>query len=240
MSNFSADKLGASFILWSPMEQPNVAPDGTMYWDVITELLYIKQFGTWEPLTTGSAFAPLNSPHFTGIPTAPTAAALNNSTQLATTAYADSAVGVEKSRALAAEALLAALASPNFTGVPTAPTAAPLNNSTQLATTAYTDAAVLAGTGPKVQHLRFNVGTVSNATLSTVQTVNWTTPFADNNYTVVATALIGEATTAAAVTDIICVASVELQAAGAGVLLTVSNADSIVHTVIVNLLAIHD
>lgn len=140
MSNFSADKLGASFITWSPMEQPNVAPDGTMYWDVITEQLYIKQFGVWDALSTATGGAPLNSPHFTGIPTAPTAAALNNSTQLATTAYTDSAVGVETARALAAEALLAALASPHFTGVPTAPTAAPLNNSTQLATTAYADA----------------------------------------------------------------------------------------------------
>jgi len=54
--------------------------------------------------------APLASPVLTGTPTAPTATALTNSTQLATTAYADSAVGVEKTRALAAEATLSPLA----------------------------------------------------------------------------------------------------------------------------------
>jgi len=62
-------------------------------------------------LTTDlAAKAPLASPALTGTPTAPTATALTNSTQLATTAYADSAVGVEKTRALAAEATLSPLA----------------------------------------------------------------------------------------------------------------------------------
>ncbi len=60
--------------------------------------------------------APLASPAFTGVPTAPTAAALDNSTQIATDAYADAAVLVEKTRALAAEGLLAPKASPAFTG----------------------------------------------------------------------------------------------------------------------------
>jgi hypothetical protein len=86
--------------------------------------------------------APLASPPFTGTPTAPTASALTDSTQLATTAYADSAVGVETARAEAAEALLAPKASPTLTGTPAAPTASPLTDSTQLATTAYADAAV--------------------------------------------------------------------------------------------------
>ena len=86
--------------------------------------------------------APLASPTFTGVPTAPTATALTNSTQLATTAYADSAVAVEKARALAAEALLAPLASPALTGTPTVPTASALTNTTQAASTAYADAAV--------------------------------------------------------------------------------------------------
>lgn len=81
--------------------------------------------------------APLSSPALTGIPTAPTASALTDSTQLATTAYADAAVSVETSRAEAAEALLAPLASPALTGVPTAPTAASGTDTTQLATTAF-------------------------------------------------------------------------------------------------------
>jgi len=57
--------------------------------------------------TTGSGSIVLDaSPALAGIPTAPTAAALNNSTQLATTAYADAATAVEKARALAAESFL--------------------------------------------------------------------------------------------------------------------------------------
>jgi Major tropism determinant N-terminal domain/Pectate lyase superfamily protein len=82
------------------------------------------------------------SPVFTGTPTAPTASALTDNTQLATTAYTDSAVGVETSRAETAEGLLAPKASPTFTGIPVAPTASSLTSNTQLATTAYADAAV--------------------------------------------------------------------------------------------------
>jgi hypothetical protein len=86
--------------------------------------------------------APLASPAFTGTPTAPTATALTDSTRIATTAYSDSAVAVETSRAETAEALKAPLASPALTGSPTAPTASALTSSTQLATTAYADSAV--------------------------------------------------------------------------------------------------
>ena len=64
-------------------------------------------------LSTTTGTGPLvqqNSPGLTGVPTAPTAAPLTNNTQLATTAYADSAVAVEKARALAAEALISGVA----------------------------------------------------------------------------------------------------------------------------------
>lgn len=77
--------------------------------------------------------ANLASPTFTGTPAAPTPAANNNSTQIATTAYVD-----------AADALKANLASPTFTGTPAAPTAAGGTNTTQIATTAFTTAAVAA------------------------------------------------------------------------------------------------
>jgi len=140
MSNFASDKVNAKFITWTATDQPNVAPDGSMYWDVVTELLYIKQFGVWQALETGAAGAPINSPHFTGIPTAPTAAALTDNTQLATTAYTDSAVAVETAARVAAG--YAPLVSPAFTGTPTAPTKAPLTDNTDIATTAYTDLAV--------------------------------------------------------------------------------------------------
>lgn len=56
-----------------------------------------------------TSYAPLASPALTGVPTAPTAAALTNTTQLATTAFATTA-----------NALKANLASPALTGTPTA------------------------------------------------------------------------------------------------------------------------
>ncbi len=94
--------------------------------------------------------AALAGPAFTGTPTAPTAAAATNTTQLATTAYADAAVGVEATARSSADALLAPLASPTFTGTPALPTGTTavtqtaLNNTTKVATTAYADAAVAA------------------------------------------------------------------------------------------------
>lgn len=70
--------------------------------------------------------AALASPALTGTPTAPTAAAGTNNTQIATTAFVT-----------AVAALKASLASPAFTGTPTAPTAAAGTNNTQIATTAF-------------------------------------------------------------------------------------------------------
>lgn len=113
--------------------------------------------------------APKASPALSGTPTAPTATALTDSTQIATTAYTDTAVAVETaraeaaealkaatsaltteiSRAEAAEALLAPLASPALTGAPTATTAAALTNSIRIATTAYADAAVAVETAAR-------------------------------------------------------------------------------------------
>jgi len=73
-----------------------------------------------------NAKAALASPALTGTPTAPTAAAATNTTQIATTAFVTTA-----------DNLKANLASPTLTGTPTAPTAANLTNTTQLATTAF-------------------------------------------------------------------------------------------------------
>jgi hypothetical protein len=110
--------------------------------------------------------APLASPTFTGTPAAPTAAASTNTTQLATTAFVQSAVSsliasapgaLDTLDELAAAmgddanfattvtnalALKAPLASPALTGNPTAPTQTAGNNSTRVATTAYVDTAV--------------------------------------------------------------------------------------------------
>lgn len=73
--------------------------------------------------------APLASPAFSGVATAPTATPGTNTTQLATTAFV-AALG----------ALKADLANPTLTGSPRAPTATPNTNSTIIATTAYADA----------------------------------------------------------------------------------------------------
>ena len=101
--------------------------------------------------------APLASPAFTGVPTAPTAAANTNTTQLATTAFvlgqANSTAGtiaMNGTQAAGTSSLYARadhvhptdtsrapLASPTFTGTPAAPTAAADTATTQLATTAF-------------------------------------------------------------------------------------------------------
>ena len=108
-----------------------------------------------------SAKADLASPALTGNPTAPTQSASDNSTKIATTAYADTAVAniVDSSPAalntlneLAAAlgddenfsttvtnsiATKAPLANPVLTGTPAAPTASTGTNTTQIATTAF-------------------------------------------------------------------------------------------------------
>lgn len=74
--------------------------------------------------------APITSPDFLGVPTAPTAANGTNTNQLATTAYVLANGGGGG----------AGTVSPAFTGIPTAPTAAPNTNTDQLATTAFVEA----------------------------------------------------------------------------------------------------
>ena len=84
--------------------------------------------------------APLNSPAFTGTPTAPTATGGTNTTQIATTAFVTSALGPYL-MASTASASYAPLASPALTGTPTAPTQTAGNNTTRIATTAFVTAA---------------------------------------------------------------------------------------------------
>lgn len=98
--------------------------------------------------------APLFSPALTGTPTAPTASANTNTTQVATTAF----VQGEK-------------VSPSFTGTPTVPTAAVNTNTTQAASTAFVvaqiadDAPTKTGTGASGTwgiNISGNAATVSN------------------------------------------------------------------------------
>ncbi|MBD8791209.1 phage tail protein [Pseudomonas syringae] len=110
--------------------------------------------------------ANLNSPAFTGTPTAPTATAGTSTTQLANTAFVQAAVSAlvngapgtldtlkKLATALGNDANFAAtitalvgqrapLVSPALSGTPTAPTAAAGVNTTQLATTAFVQAAI--------------------------------------------------------------------------------------------------
>lgn len=118
-----------------------------------------------------SQYAPKASPIFTGTPKAPTPAAGNNTTQLATTAFVQAALtalingapatlDTLKEIAVAinndpkfsttinnALALKAPLLSPELTGTPTAPTAAQSVNNTQIATTAFVKSAIAAMVG---------------------------------------------------------------------------------------------
>ena len=90
--------------------------------------------------------ADLTSPTFTGSPvlptgtTATTQSAGNNSTALATTAYADGAITAERTATvtLTNKTLTSpSLSSPTLTGTPVAPTASVNTNTTQVATTAF-------------------------------------------------------------------------------------------------------
>ncbi|WP_347949086.1 phage tail protein [Escherichia coli] len=121
-----------------------------------------------------SQYAPKASPTFTGTPKAPTPAAGNNTTQLATTAFVQAALmalingapaTLDTLKEIAAAinndpkfsttinnalALKAPLSSPALTGTPTAPTAAQSANNTQIATTAFVKSAIagMVGSAP--------------------------------------------------------------------------------------------
>ena len=123
------------------------------------------------------AKAPLVSPGFSGVPTAPTAALNTNTTQIASTAFVigqagtaspsmDGVSSVGTSTKFAREdhvhptdTTRAPLASPALTGTPTAPTAALNTNTTQLATTAF-----VIGQAGTASPSMDGVGAVGNAT----------------------------------------------------------------------------
>jgi hypothetical protein len=151
--------------------------------------------------------APLESPVFTGVPTAPTATAGTSTAQIATTAFVNAelnnsvdgpAIATNNAIALfdgvsgklikdSATLLssLAPLASPAFTGVPTVPTAAPGTSTTQAASTAF-------------------VATSFATLASPAFTGNPTAPTAapgDNDTSIATTAFVAAAITAAVPTN---------------------------------------
>ena len=81
-------------------EPPFLVPFVDQKTGLITSIWQLWLINNWQGQ---NASAPSNSPAFTGTPTAPTAPALTNNTQIATTQYTDSAVAVERSRAEGAE-----------------------------------------------------------------------------------------------------------------------------------------
>jgi hypothetical protein len=125
---------------------------GQMWYNSATDVISTYGSGNaWIPLAT-QEYVQLQkvSPVFTGIPTAPTAAAGTATTQLATTAFVTNSpqfAGIPRAPTAAAGTNTTQLAttafvtaSPVFTGTPTAPTAAAGTATTQLATTAFVTA----------------------------------------------------------------------------------------------------
>lgn len=149
--------------------------------------------------TNPAGYAPLASPAFTGTPTAPTATAGTNTTQLATTAFVAAAVvagssgvasfntrtgAVTLSSADVTGALgftpynasnpagYATLASPALTGTPTAPTAVGGTNTTQIASTAFVTSAVAAS----VVSFNARTGTVTLSSSDVTTALGYTPP----------------------------------------------------------------
>lgn len=115
-------------VIWA---DNSIAYDATVSFPTGETLTY-EDIYVLGAATNVSGFAPIDSPHFTGVPVAPTPALNDSSGKIATTDYV-------KGQAYAP------LASPTFTGVPAAPTATAGTNTTQIATTAFVRTAITGG-----------------------------------------------------------------------------------------------
>src|SRR5215475_9800688 len=122
-----------------------------------------------------TGWAPLMSPNFTGIPTAPTAAPGTSTSQIATTAFVMQAItshiaGVASFNNRTGNVTFEAsditgvggalLDSPHFINNPTAPTPPAGDNSDRLATTEYVDRAIAADQANSVLSWNGRVGNV--------------------------------------------------------------------------------
>ena len=122
----------------------------------------------------------------------------------------------------------------------TMPTVAPTAGQVLTATSATVAGWANPAGGPVIKSQRVHVGVVASATPSAITTLTWASPFADNNYTVIASVTIAETPPNGAATEIITVGSMQLSASGVGLTFVVCNASSGVHDVTVNFLAQHD
>ena len=73
---------------------PNNGLAGQIYYNTVSNKYKYYDGTEWKEICEGSGnYAPLNSPNFTGTPTAPTAPAGTNTTQIATTEFVNTAIG---------------------------------------------------------------------------------------------------------------------------------------------------
>jgi hypothetical protein len=96
------------------------------------------------------------------------------------------------------------------------------------------------GGGKVSQAARVAMGTIASATPSAVTTLNWVTPFADNNYTVTGSVVVAETPSDGAATAICCIGMIQLLPDGAGINFVVCNADGVPHNVTAQFYAVHD
>lgn len=189
----SSAQKWAGRVVWNQTANKLQRSDGSTFADVPTTA-DVAVLSSDTPAATGTAAAGSgltasrsdhvhglgSSPALTGTPTAPTAAADTNSTQVASTAFVVGQAGVanppmngtaapgtslryaRQDHVHASDTSKANLASPALSGTPTAPTAAADTNTTQLATTAFvvgqagSTAPVVNGTAAAGSSLRYS------------------------------------------------------------------------------------
>ena len=106
--------------------------------------------------------------------------------------------------------------------------------------TVQSTAATPAPPAPAIQTASVHVGVIASATPSSIISLSWTTPFADNNYSVVGSVVVAETPSDGAATAICCVGMIQYQPDGAGINFVVCNADGVVHDVTACFQAIHN
>lgn len=122
----------------------NVLKEPKSYGTVVEcgHAMFITHITPYIPtMKTFDAYAKLESPHLTGIPTAPTASSDTNTTQIATTEFVKTALAMfnidEYLKVADAQRTYAPLNSPRLTGTPVAPTPNDISEDASIATTEW-------------------------------------------------------------------------------------------------------
>jgi hypothetical protein len=127
----------------------------------VTSAVTVLRNSVNDTLTT--TYAPLVSPALTGVPTAPTVPAGDNTISIATTAFVTTAISTLASTVNSTLTNYAQLAGAAFTGVVTGITQAPGDTSTKFATTAFVSNAVITANTAAFANLA-----TTNSTLNTL------------------------------------------------------------------------